>query len=262
MSGDTKQYKQEWIELCEKGELICGLCLKKIEHVKDITYDHWMPRALGGHTTKENGVPAHPWCNSRKGCIPPDIFVQHREEILSGTYKLEQPYSLHHKPNIRYGEPVITTQNGHEVQKTHKRSYYQGKPKSKKQLKKEEKQQRKQKRTDRKRKFRKERKKFTKTLYKTSYKLVVPAVLDTKDITLGQTVGQLRKLLLGDKVKFEVARYVVIGFVDGKPIARELVEKENKQLATRLIEVNKPIDYTQAKIFARRLNSYLNQRRR
>lgn len=86
-----REMKRRWANKCEKGELICFLCGKKIESMKHCNADHWIPRALGGKSTEENLKPAHCLCNSRKGCIPPKEFELHREEILKGTYDPKHP---------------------------------------------------------------------------------------------------------------------------------------------------------------------------
>jgi len=82
-----RDIKRRWAIKCNEGELVCFLCGKKIESMKQCNADHWIPRALGGKSTEENLKPAHTNCNSRKGCIPPEEFELHREEILNGTYK-------------------------------------------------------------------------------------------------------------------------------------------------------------------------------
>ena len=82
-----RDIKRRWAVKCETGELFCFLCGKKIDSMKQCNIDHWIPRALGGKSTEENLKPAHENCNSRKGCISPEEFELHREEILNGTYK-------------------------------------------------------------------------------------------------------------------------------------------------------------------------------
>lgn len=82
-----RDIKRRWAIKCNEGELVCFLCGKKIESMKQCNADHWIPRALGGKSTEENLKPAHKSCNSRKGCISPEEFELHREEILNGTYK-------------------------------------------------------------------------------------------------------------------------------------------------------------------------------
>ena len=81
-----RDIKRIWANKCENGELICFLCGKKIETMRQCNADHWMPKALGGKSTEENLKPAHKSCNSRKGCIHPHEFELHREEILKGKY--------------------------------------------------------------------------------------------------------------------------------------------------------------------------------
>ena len=82
-----RDIKRRWAIQCSNGELFCFLCGKQIKPGDKYNADHWIPRALGGKTNEENLKPACVSCNSRKGCISPEEFELHREEILNGTYK-------------------------------------------------------------------------------------------------------------------------------------------------------------------------------
>ena len=82
-----KDIKRRWAIQCSNGELFCFLCGKQIKLGDKYNADHWIPRALGGKTNEENLKPACVSCNSKKGCISPEEFELHREEILNGTYK-------------------------------------------------------------------------------------------------------------------------------------------------------------------------------
>ncbi len=82
-----RDIKRRWAIQCNEGELFCFLCGKKINSMNQCNADHWIPRALGGKSTEENLKPAHKSCNSKKGCIPPNEFLLHRDEILSDRYK-------------------------------------------------------------------------------------------------------------------------------------------------------------------------------
>ena len=81
-----REMKRRWANKCSEGELYCFLCGKIIENMKECNADHWIPRALGGKTTEDNLKPAHKSCNSKKGCLSPEEFLAHKEEILSKTY--------------------------------------------------------------------------------------------------------------------------------------------------------------------------------
>ena len=81
-----RKIKRRWAVKCSEGELFCFLCGKKIESMKQCNADHWIPKALGGKSTEENLKPAHKSCNSKKGCIPPNEFLLHRDEILANKY--------------------------------------------------------------------------------------------------------------------------------------------------------------------------------
>ena len=82
-----RDIKRRWAIQCSNGELFCFLCGKQIKPGDKYNADHWIPRALGGKTNEENLKPACVSCNSKKGCISPEEFELHREEILNGTYK-------------------------------------------------------------------------------------------------------------------------------------------------------------------------------
>lgn len=82
-----REMKRRWAIRCSEGELFCFLCGQQIKNMKDCNADHWIPRALGGKSTEENLKPAHKECNSLKGCMSPDEFIAHREEVLSRKYK-------------------------------------------------------------------------------------------------------------------------------------------------------------------------------
>lgn len=81
-----RDIKRRWAIQCSEGELVCFLCGKKIDSMKQCNADHWMPKALGGKSTEENLKPAHKSCNSKKGCIHPNEFLLHRDEILANKY--------------------------------------------------------------------------------------------------------------------------------------------------------------------------------
>lgn len=93
-----RDIKRRWAIQCSNGELFCFLCGKQIKPGDKYNADHWIPRALGGKTNEENIKPACVSCNSRKGCISPEEFELHREEILNGTYKRKSEKELTEEP--------------------------------------------------------------------------------------------------------------------------------------------------------------------
>ena len=93
-----KDIKRRWAIQCSNGELFCFLCGKQIKPGDKYNADHWIPRVLGGKTNEENLKPACVSCNSRKGCISPEEFELHREEILNGTYKRKSEKELTEEP--------------------------------------------------------------------------------------------------------------------------------------------------------------------
>ena len=92
-----RDIKRRWAVKCEEGELFCFLCGKQITTMKQCNADHWVPKALGGKSTEENLKPAHKSCNSKKGCIPPNEFLLHRDAILKGKYHPEDKPEKHKK---------------------------------------------------------------------------------------------------------------------------------------------------------------------
>lgn len=57
----------------------CGICGKKIQHIKLVTLDHIVPRSAGGRTRERNTRIAHAKCNSRRGDAPeyyPDSLLK------------------------------------------------------------------------------------------------------------------------------------------------------------------------------------------
>ena len=58
-----KKHKQKLWSKSNK----CGICHKSIESIELATLDHIIPRAHGGHTTKDNIQLAHKQCNYDKG---------------------------------------------------------------------------------------------------------------------------------------------------------------------------------------------------
>lgn len=60
----AKTYKQA---IRETGWVLCGLCLKPIRYIDDLTVDHILPKALGGTGATDNLQPAHERCNHQKG---------------------------------------------------------------------------------------------------------------------------------------------------------------------------------------------------
>ena len=93
-----KDIKRRWAIQCSNGELFCFLCGKQIKPGDKYNADHWIPSVLGGKTNEENLKPACVSCNSRKGCISPEEFELHREEILNGTYKRKSEKELTEEP--------------------------------------------------------------------------------------------------------------------------------------------------------------------
>ena len=85
-----KDIKRRWAVKCSAGELFCFLCGEKITSMSDCNADHWIPLALGGQTTEENIKEAHRECNSLKGCMSPEEFLAHKEEILAKRYSRDK----------------------------------------------------------------------------------------------------------------------------------------------------------------------------
>lgn len=100
-----RDIKRRWAIKYSNGELFCFLCGKKILKGEKYNADHWIPRALGGETTEENIKPAHESCNLKKGCLSPEEFLEHKDEILSKKYhknnkKEQKKHNLQYSYNI------------------------------------------------------------------------------------------------------------------------------------------------------------------
>lgn len=96
-----RDIKRRWAIQCSNGELFCFLCGKQIKPGNKYNADHWIPRALGGKTNEENLKPACVSCNSKKGCIPPNEFLLHKDEILKGKYHPEKELTEEPKKKIK-----------------------------------------------------------------------------------------------------------------------------------------------------------------
>ena len=116
-----RDIKRRWANQCSTGELFCFLCGQQIKHMKECNADHWIPKALGGKTTEENIKPAHKECNSLKGCMSPEEFVAHREEILSRKYK---KFPDNERKKRKKREPKKLTRRQQKQQKKQERLLY------------------------------------------------------------------------------------------------------------------------------------------
>lgn len=86
--------KRQWAIQCSNKELYCFLCGNIITSMNNCNADHWIPKALGGKTTEDNLKPSHTSCNLKKSCASPEMFLKYKNEILSGTYKVREPYKI------------------------------------------------------------------------------------------------------------------------------------------------------------------------
>lgn len=96
-----RDIKRRWAVKCSKGELFCFLCGEQIKNMANCNADHWVPLALGGTTTEDNIKPAHQICNSLKGCMSPEEFLAHKDEILAKRYKKEEKRRKYKKSNTK-----------------------------------------------------------------------------------------------------------------------------------------------------------------
>lgn len=74
----------EWIELLKKHDNICNYCgvrMTKTPGKKQRTRDHIIPISKGGTDKIENIVPACRSCNSRKGKLTLDKFLEKIEKV-------------------------------------------------------------------------------------------------------------------------------------------------------------------------------------
>ena len=87
----------EWIELLKKHDNICFYCgvrMTKIPGKKQRTRDHIIPISKGGTDKIENIVPACRSCNSRKGKLTLDEFLEKtgkvKTDIKASSLELEK----------------------------------------------------------------------------------------------------------------------------------------------------------------------------
>lgn len=64
--------EDEWQEILEKYHHLCAYCGTGTEPLYE---EHWIPVSRGGGRTKENIVPSCHRCNSRKGTMTGDEFL-------------------------------------------------------------------------------------------------------------------------------------------------------------------------------------------
>ena len=96
-----RDIKRRWAIQCKKGELFCFLCGKQLKPGDKYNADHWVPRALGGKTDESNLKPACVRCNSLKGCMSPEEFLAHKDEILAKRYKKEEKHKRYKKSDTK-----------------------------------------------------------------------------------------------------------------------------------------------------------------
>ncbi len=65
-SRSAKYRKQLVVEWFEKGGIDCGICLRPIENVNQLTVDHIIPLSKGGSNYIFNLQPLCKSCNSSK----------------------------------------------------------------------------------------------------------------------------------------------------------------------------------------------------
>lgn len=83
-SSLRRMIKEQWVEEAKMngGHVMCYACHLPILHAREITYDHWYPKSLGGRTTYENGRPMHSRCNSVKSNMLPEEWEAKKWQIL------------------------------------------------------------------------------------------------------------------------------------------------------------------------------------
>ena len=96
-----RDIKRRWAIQCKEGELFCFLCGKQITDMNKCNADHWIPLALGGKTTEDNIKPACIRCNSAKGCMSPEEFLAHKDEILSKAYQTDKKHRKYKKSDTK-----------------------------------------------------------------------------------------------------------------------------------------------------------------
>lgn len=230
--------KKIWLHLSKEKLLRCAACELLILKAKDITYDHYTPRSLGGDISFKNGRPMHPRCNRVKGNIPPDIWEKEKWKLLAENgIQTIQDYNIHVDTSeinyveidgnvysvSYYGEISKYNISNSEIQKPVNTQTIQC-PKQKKKIK----------------------KKKRKPNYKYVRKIYVPSKI--KD-----TIQSSKTYNIGDIVFFEdqkVPNFIKEGIVIGinynsqeKYIIARTLCNENGKIVSKIMDV-KPIDNT------------------
>lgn len=64
--------EMEWEQILRDSHHLCVYCGRSDCELEE---DHWVPASLGGSRTAENIVPSCHSCNSKKGTLPGDLFL-------------------------------------------------------------------------------------------------------------------------------------------------------------------------------------------
>ena len=75
--GLTSELNRKYRALIRLGRFpVCYLCGQEIRNPNDVSQDHTIPKSMGGQTREENLVVAHKLCNSKKGSMNIQEFLE------------------------------------------------------------------------------------------------------------------------------------------------------------------------------------------
>lgn len=76
MGATRKQWKALYREQIKLGKCYCYLCGQPIESDKDFNLDHCVPLSRGGQNEQSNWRPTHKECNSTKGALTYEEYIE------------------------------------------------------------------------------------------------------------------------------------------------------------------------------------------
>lgn len=100
-SRNVRIKKKKHVLLEMQGGL-CHYCLRKTTD-EEVTYDHIIPKSVGGTATIGNGVAACLDCNQSRGIIPFEIFMLYLNNVINFTQEEAFKFNTHsnHLANVR-----------------------------------------------------------------------------------------------------------------------------------------------------------------
>jgi len=83
--GLTSELNRKYRAMISRGVYpVCYLCGQLITHQSEVSQDHTIPKSMGGQTREENLVVAHRVCNSKKGSMNIQEFLEQQYHLIRG----------------------------------------------------------------------------------------------------------------------------------------------------------------------------------